>query len=135
MAPTRDNYLNPARPLFVKVDDYQSAGKFWNLGERYNWEFLQIPFEKVQWAFAQGKVFHSDELEEEVAKKVSIGDGLEELTIDQLEVLVSNINAKVKQKTKTTKEFIQKKCATSKVKDKQIGLIRRWRMAYGHFEE
>jgi len=122
------------RPLFVKVNDFQSAGKFWKLGERYNWEFLQIPLDKVLWSFTQGFTHHNEGLEEEVMKKVTIGDGLEELDIDQLHVLVSNLNAKVKDKTKDTSEFLAKKCATSKLKDKQIGLIRRWRMTYGDME-
>lgn len=135
MSPTNINdFFQQNRPLFVKVDNYQSAGKFWKLGERYNWEFLQIPVQTVHAVFVGGFVYHNEELEEEVMKKVTIGDGLEELEIDQLHVLVSNINAKVKDKTKDTSEFLAKKCATSKLKDKQIGLIRRWRMTYGDME-
>ncbi|CAB4125086.1 hypothetical protein UFOVP59_75 [uncultured Caudovirales phage] len=122
------------RPLFVKSRDLQSAGRFWVQGERYHWEYLKIPVEKVAILFSQGEVHHNPELEEEIAKKVSIGDGLEELEIDQLHVLVGNINAKVKENTKNPTEFIKKKCATSKIKDKQIGLIRSWRLTYSHLE-
>ena len=75
-----------------------------------------------------------EELEEVAAKKVSIGDGLEEYSVDQLHLLVANINGKVKAKTKNSTEFMQKKCATSKIKDKQVGLIRRWRISYGDLE-
>lgn len=122
------------RPLFVKVHDLQAAGKFWTLGERFHWEYLHIPVEKVQILFNQGFVHHNPELEEAVMKRVAIGDGLEEFSIDQLQVLVNNINAKVKDKTSNPSEFLKKKCATSKIKDKQIGLIRSWRMTYGSME-
>lgn len=121
------------RPLFAKID-FQAAGKFWKTGDRFNWEFLMVPLDKVHSAFINGLVHHNEDLEEEVMKKVTIGDGLEELDIDQLHVLVANINAKVKDKTKDTSEFLAKKCATSKLKDKQVGLIRRWRMTYGDME-
>ena len=128
-----ESFFNPSRPLFVK-SPFQSAGKHWERGERYNWEFLQVPVEKVHVLFVNGWVHHNPEYEEEVAKKVTLGDGLEELDIDQLHVLVANINTKVKEKTKNAGDFLSKKCPTSKIKDKQIGLIRRWRMTYGHLE-
>lgn len=125
--------FNPSRPVFVKIP-FQSSGRVLDAGERFNWEFFQVPFEKVHILFLQGMIGHNPELEESAVKKVSIGDGLEELTIDELHVLVGNINAKVKEKTKNNGEFLSKKCATSKLKDKQIGLIRRWRMTYGDME-
>jgi len=128
-----DEIFNPARPLFVKTP-VQSAGKFWERGERYNWEFFNLPLPAVQAMFLGGHIHHNPELEVELVKKVTIGDGLEELTVDQLHVLVGNINAKVKDKTKTNSEFLAKKCATSKIKDRQIALIRRWRSAYGDME-
>lgn len=128
-----NTFFQQNRPLFAKVP-FQAAGTFWKTGDRFNWEFLQIPLEKVHAVFIGGFVHHNEELEEAVIKKITIGDGLEELTIDQLQVLVNNINAKVKDKTKDNSEFLAKKCPSSKVKDKQIGLIRRWRMAYGDLE-
>ena len=134
MTPTRDAFFQHNRPVFVKVKDFQAAGRFWEQGERFHWEYLKIPAEKVQILFLQGMVHHNPELEEEVAKKVSIGDRLEALDIDELHVLVDNINAKVKVATKNPTDFIKKKCATSKIKDKQIGLIRSWRMTYGDLE-
>jgi len=134
MSPTNINaFFQQNRPLFAKTP-FQAAGKFWKIGDRFNWEFLLIPVEKVHAIFVGGFVGHNEDLEEAVMKKITIGDGLEELEIDQLHVLVSNINAKVKDKTKDTSEFLAKKCATSKLKDKQIGLIRRWRMTYGDME-
>lgn len=133
MNPTIDNFFNPSRPLFVKVP-FHSGGKFWERGDRYNWEFFHAPVDLVKILFNQNYIGHDPSREEEIAKKITIGDGLEELNIDQLHVLVDNINAKVKAKTKNNGEFLAKRCTTSKVKDKQIGLIRRWRTTYGDLE-
>jgi hypothetical protein len=77
---------------------------------------------------------HNEELEDVAVTKISVGDGLEQYSIDQLHLLVDNLNGKVKAKTKDSREFLQKKCTTSKIKDKQIGLIRRWRISYGELE-
>lgn len=127
-------YFNPSRPVFVKRDGLQAAGKVWKQGERFNWEFFGTPHDIIQQLFFNDDLYHNEEFEEEVVKRIAIGDGLEDLNIDQLQILVENINGKVKAKTTTNKEFLQKKCATSKVKDKQIGLIRRWRSTYGEME-
>lgn len=126
--------FNPSRPVFVKYNGLQAGGKIWKAGDRFNWEFYGTPHDVIQTLFYQDFLHHNPELEEEVAKKVTIGDGLEEYDIDQLHILVANINAKVKEKTKHTQEFLEKKCKTSTIKDKQIGLIRRWRTTYGHME-
>lgn len=127
-------FFNPARPVFVKLDGLQAAGKIWKKGERFNWEFFGTPYDVIQQLFFNDMLHHNEELEEVAATKISIGDGLEEFSIDQLHLLVDNINGKVKAKTKDTKEFMQKKCSVSKIKDKQIGLIRRWRISYGELE-
>ncbi len=128
------SFFNPSRPVFVKIDGFNGAGKVWRSGDRFPWEFFRTPHETIQTLFFQDYLHHNEELEEEAVKKISVGDGLEEFSVDQLHLLVDNINGKVKLKAKTNKEFLQKKCATSKIKDKQIGLIRRWRSTYGEME-
>lgn len=127
-------FFNPSRPVYVKQNDLQLAGKFWKKGERFNWDFFGTPYEVVQQLFFNDMLHHNEELEEVSVSRISIGDGLAELSLDQLHALVENINGKVKAKTKDSKEFLQKKCSISKIKDKQIGLIRRWRMSYGELE-
>lgn len=127
-------FFNPSRPVFVKVDGIQMAGKIWKRGERFQWEFFGTPHDTIQTMFYQDFLHHNEELEDEAVKKIAVGDGLEDLSIDQLHLMVDNINGKVKLKAKHNKEFLQKKCPTSRVKDKQIGLIRRWRSAYGEME-
>jgi hypothetical protein len=128
-------YFNPSRPVFVKINGLQAAGKIWKQGERFNWEFYGTPHDIIQQMFFSDQLYHNEEFEEEVVKRIAVGDGLDELTLDQLHILVENINGKVKAAAKNNREFLQKKCATSKIKDKQIGLIRRWRSSYGDIEK
>lgn len=127
-------FFNPSRPVFVKVDNFQAGGKVWKKGDGFPWDFFGVPEETVQILFFQDMLHHNEDLEEEYVSKMSVGDGLDNLTTDQLRMLVEKINEKVKVKTRTDKEFLQKKCASSKIKSKQIGLIRRWRNIYGEME-
>jgi hypothetical protein len=127
-------FFNPSRPVYVKLNDLQLAGKFWKKGERFNWDFFGTPYEIIQQLFFNDMLHHNEELEEVAVTRIAIGDGLAELSLDQLHALVENINGKVKAKTKDSKEFLQKKCSVSRIKDKQIGLIRRWRNSYGELE-
>ena len=127
-------FFNPSRPVYVKINNLQMAGKFWKKGERFNWNFFGISYETIQQMFFNDMLHHNEELEEVAVTRIAIGDGLAELSLDQLHALVDNLNGKVKAKTKDNKEFLQKKCSISKIKDKQIGLIRRWRMSYGELE-
>jgi ribonuclease I len=127
-------FFNPSRPVYVKQNDLQMAGKFWKKGERFNWDFFGTPHETIQQMFFNDMLHHNEELEEVAVSRISIGDGLAELSLEQLQALVENINGKVKAKTKDSKEFLQKKCSVSRIKDKQIGLIRRWRTSYGELE-
>ena len=127
-------FFNPSRPVFVKQNDIQMAGKVWKKGERFQWEFFGTPHDVLQQLFFNDMLHHNEELEDVAVTKISVGDGLEQYSIDQLHLLVDNLNGKVKAKTKDSREFLQKKCTTSKIKDKQIGLIRRWRISYGELE-
>jgi ribonuclease I len=127
-------FFNPSRPVYVKQNDIQMAGKFWKKGERFNWDFFGTPHETIQQLFFNDMLHHNEELEEVAVSRISIGDGLAELSLEQLQALVENINGKVKAKTKDNKEFLQKKCTVSRIKDKQIGLIRKWRISYGELE-
>jgi len=127
-------FFNPSRPVYVKINGLQMAGKFWKKGERFNWDFFGTPHETIQQLFFNDMLHHNEELEEVAVSRISIGDGLAELSLEQLQALVENINGKVKAKTKDNKEFLQKKCTVSRIKDKQIGLIRKWRISYGELE-
>lgn len=114
------------RQLFIKIEVLQSADTFWLRGQEYRWKDLEIPVEKVKQLYDVGYIYHNEELEDKSEKRVIVGDGLEDLTIEQLTILVENINAKIKDGTP--------KCQFSKIKYKQVGHIRSWRTNYGHLE-
>ena len=132
-------YFNPSRPVFVKKDGLQAAGAVWKQGDRFRWEHFGTPHDIIQQMFFNDQLYHNEELEEgseqEVAK-ISVGDGLDELTLEQLHIVVERINAKVKEKTKTAKEFSDKKCPkVPKDRGTQIRRIRNWRLTYGELEK
>lgn len=108
-------------PLFIKVP-LTSDGKNWSRGEYYNWFERDIDPSDVSSLYNTGKIHHNKELE--VQNKV--GDRLHELDGKQLDALVNLLNAEVKKRTTSTSEYTSKKCKTSKIDDKQRGLIRRF---------
>lgn len=120
------------RPVFCKVP-IQTRGKTLQPGTIFKWKETQIDPHRVRVMYQQGLLYHDDDLAAANDEK-AIGDGLEELDIESLHALVDKINEKVKAQVKTEKDYITKKCAMSKIRDKQIGLIRRWRLTYGRFE-
>lgn len=125
-------FFQPNRPIYVKRP-FDAGGKSWKEDELFNWEFRKFPMETVKILFDHDFLKHSDTLETE-AYTAKIGDGLTELGIDELHSLVEAINRKVRLAAKDPTEYNRKKCITSKIKDKQIGLIRRWRLTYGELE-
>lgn len=131
-------YVTPffqiSRPFFVKVDGLQASGQIWKRGEHFKWDRLGVPVDKLQSLFNQDFIHHNEELEEKVAQQINVGDGLEELNLDQLHTLVRNINAKVKADSADSTKFITRHCKQSNIKAKQIGLLRGWRLNYGHLE-
>lgn len=128
------NTFHPGRPLFVKIGGLQASGKVWVAGERFNWEALGVPMNIIQTLFNQDFLHHNEELEEVVARHIKVGDGLEELNLDQLHTLVAKINTTVKEKSSDAAKFTARSCKKSNIKDKQIGLIRAWRLNYGDLE-
>jgi hypothetical protein len=126
------------KPVFVKIAF--SAGNHRNgesveevVGSVFKWKERGIDPERVALLYDSDRLMHNEELEQIMTDKL-VGDGLRNMSIEALHELVEDINVKVKAKTRSNEEFIKKKCATSKIKDKQIGLIRRWRMTHGHME-
>lgn len=108
-------------------------GKRYAKGERVPWKELSMDKTKIQRLYVETHLMHKDDEVQETVKPKS-GDGLEELSAGQLDILVKSINEKVKAKTKDATEFQTKKCKSSKIHAKQIGLIRTWRSRYGELE-
>ena len=129
-------FFNPSRPVFVKQAK-QLSGKVREVGELFDWQQFEVPSVHMQILFDQDILHHNPELEQqqEVAPPKVVGDGLDNLTLEELHIVVDKINAKVKEKTKTAKEYSEKKCAfIPKDRGAQIRRIRNWRLTYGEFE-
>lgn len=119
------------RPLFVKIP-FTSHAKKYDRGEEYPWSILGVEKEKVMTLYKNGFIHHNDTYEQE--HKGTIGDGLNDMTIEQLNLLVDQINEKVQEKATSKSEYERKKCRKSTIKNKQVGHIRRWRNTYGNME-
>ena len=132
-------YFNPSRPVFVKQDGLQAAGAVWKQGDRFRWEHFGTPHDMIQQMFFSDQLYHNEEFEEKEeqdATKIVVGDGLDDLTLEQLHIVVERINAKVKEKTKTAKDFSDMKCPKiPKDRGAQIRRIRNWRLTYGELEK
>ncbi len=124
-----DGYIHPVYlgwqvdwPVFVKIP-CSAFGKPWKKGEEFNWS-VQIGAEadKVAHLYASGYIYHNRDLE----KSSKVGDRLSEMDSDQLLTLVKLVNAEIKKRTTTEKEYNNKRIKQSKIDDKQRGLIRAW---------
>lgn len=121
------------RPVFVKIP-FTASGRSLKVGDQFKWLETGFPRDRAMTLYNQGFLYHSDE---KVAEKrdETLGDGLEALSETELASLVKKLNETVKAKTKSETEFNKKKVKTSKIKWKQIGLIRSWRSQWGHLED
>lgn len=132
-------YFDPSRPVFVKQNGLQVADVFLKQGDFYDWKNLNPDHDKIQQMFYSDQLYHNAEFEEkreEEVAKLPVGDGLDELTLEQLHVVIDRINDRVKQNTKTAKEFSDKKCPkVPKDRGTQIRRIRNWRLTYGELEK
>jgi len=120
------------RPLYCKQPQ-QFRGRTYQAGAVFKWKEMSVDPKIVQVMYVNDQFYHSDEKDLERKPKV-VGDGLEELDIESLNALVNTINAKVAEATKNEADYLKKKCKFSRLKDKQIGLIRFWRTQYGNME-
>ena len=99
-------------------------GKRYAKGDLVPWKERGLPLKNIERMYNEHHLHHNEELEE--SSKPKIGDGLEEMSVSELHILVDTINDKVKEKTSTKEE--------STIHAKQCGLIRSWRANYGEIE-
>jgi len=116
-------------PVFVRIP-FQSRGRIWERGKHFKWSEMGMDEKRIRIMYNQGFLFHDNDLAENIDEN-TLGDGLNDLDLDSLHAIVKQINEKVKAKAKTEKEFLRSKCKISKIKDKQVGIIRSWRRTYG----
>lgn len=125
-----DNLLGfqEAKPVFVKTG-FIAFGKRWKPGEEFNWivqpcraEDFDRMRKTVKQMYDLGKIHHDSS--REIEQKV--GDRLGELNTEKLTSLVRQMNAIVKKRTTTEKEFQDKRVKQSKIPEKQRGILRAW---------
>ena len=110
------------RPVFVRIP-FRMRKKTWEREEHLPWKEMNIDQDTVHIMYNVGKLYHSPEQE----VSMQVGDGLEVVDADGLKQIVDDYNVRVKAITKTELEFKRRKCPSSKIADKQRGLIRSWR--------
>ena len=125
-------HFQDSLPTFVrKPGGITWSGTFYPQNSEFPWKTLSVTLDTAMTLFYSDQIMHSTRL----SKEMKIGDGLDELDVDALSALVDRINAKVEDKATGTREYNSKKCKKSKIKSKQIGLIRSWRRNFGHLEK
>jgi len=121
------------KPVFVRNPmGLLMNGVRYEKGDLVPWKERGLPLKNIERMYNEHHLHHNEDMEKEILAPV--GDGLDEMTSEQLNILVKAINQKVKAKTSNQTEYDRKKCRMSKVKDKQAGLIRSWRRNYGDLE-
>ena len=105
--------------------EFKGYGTEWKRGDVFDWQQRNIPWQDVMSLFNRGLLMQ--EAPTETNQKKVVGDGLDELGSEELKIIVDSINAKVKQFTKTEREYNTKKCKASTITKKQRGHIRTWR--------
>jgi hypothetical protein len=109
-------------PLFVKRP-FSACGKPWKVGEHFNWHTqLGVKDAQIAHLYNSGFVHHCPPRESENR----VGDRLGEMSIQQLQSLIRQVNAIVKNTCTSQDEFARKKIKQSKLPDKQRGLVRTW---------
>jgi hypothetical protein len=108
------------------------SGKRYEKGDQVPWKERGLPKANIERMYNEHHLHHNEDLE--VSLKPQTGDGLEEMSVEELHILVKTINEKVKERTGTKQEFERKKCKRSNIHAKQCGLIRSWRGNYGQLE-
>lgn len=116
--------FNTNVPVFVR-SFYRPIiwqGKKFHHNEHFPWQEMNMPYETAKTLFYSEQLYHNPELE----KQTRVGDQLEALEMPQIEKLVGLLNAEVKERTVSTQEYNKKKLKQSRVRDRQVGLIRSW---------
>ena len=108
-------------PLFVKIP-FSSGGRNWTKGEEFKWAELSVEQDRVAKLYSISYVHHNPALE----AQNKVGDRLHEMNSSQLHSLVIQLNAELKSRTVSQKDYDKNRCRQSKIDNKQRGLIRRW---------
>ena len=132
---TRQFDIQTDQPVFVRstppgMNYLKFAGRKYKRGDHVPWQDLGIDYQIIKRFMDLHFLHHS----EEKTVEAKVGDGLDMMTVEELHTLVDSINAKVKANTTTETAYNKQKCKKSRIRDKQVGLLRSWRRHYGKFE-
>jgi hypothetical protein len=106
-------------PVFVKAP-FIADGKQWEITEHFNWLNRDLDPQAVSRLYNAGFIYHNKDLEVET----KVGDRLGEMSMGQLDTLVTLLNAEVKSRTNSTAEYTSKKVKQSKIEEKQRAFVR-----------
>jgi hypothetical protein len=85
--------FNPMRPVFVKFPQgLNFGGTKYKKSQEVPWVYLGIDEERIKILVQNGILYHSYELE----KQNKVGDGLQEMSFDQLKTLYNLMNIELK---------------------------------------
>lgn len=97
-------------------------GKSYKYNDHFPWQEMNVPYETAKALFYSEQIYHNPDLE----KQTQVGDRLQEMELPQLEKVVLLLNTEVKKKTVSKEEYTRKRVRQSKIRDRQVGLIRQW---------
>lgn len=121
-------------PVFVRSFHFPVVcqGKTFVKDQHFPWKEMGLDAKIVEQLFAIDRLYHNPELE----KAAKVGDRLEELTPTNLQKLYTLVNSDMKTVLKVSKaDFTRYKIKHSKVREKQIGLMRSWVSSNSKWEE
>lgn len=116
-------------PTFV-AREFQGHGKSWKVGQEFKWREMVVADDVARMLYIAGFLKHDFN---RVKEESPIGDGYENLPIEALHAKVKKINDVVdKMPGLSVPSRAAMKCKLSKIKDKQIGILRTWRNRFSH---
>ena len=120
----QQDVIQYSKPLFVRSrhKTIKFKGKEWFYNQYFPWQELGMPEDKIRILFDIGMVYHNENLE----KEVKVGDRLVEINDEDILKLIRLTNSELKKRAANDTEFGRIKIKQSKIRDKQIGLIRSW---------
>jgi hypothetical protein len=115
--------FNPMRPVFVKFPQgLNFGGTKYKKSQEVPWVYLGIDEERIKILVQNDILYHSYELE----KQNKVGDGLQEMSFDQLKTLYNLMNSELKNRSLTKEDYNKNKIKWSLVEDRLRANFRSW---------
>ena len=111
-------------PVFVR-DRYNPItmkGKVYRYNDHFPWRELGLDEDRALALYNADRIYHNESL---IETTHLVAPSL--LTPTNLETLVNLLNAEIKKKTTSVNQYNKKKVKQSKIREKQLGLLKTWR--------